>query len=101
MSEFRNMHKKWHEPVLYRDNIKECVKDLKAGDFIKVPTGKTNKSDKAGSCTNLAKVKAEVIGITDRLIIVRLPNGLLDSITIKEYAIERIKNELCKRKQIN
>ena len=84
---------RWHEPIFYRNNIKECVKDLKVGDFIKVPTGKTNKSDKAGSCTNLAKVKAEVIGITDRLIIVRLPNGILDSITIKEYAIERIKNE--------
>ena len=74
--------------MFYRDNIKECVKDLKVGDFIKIPTGKTNKSDKVGSCINLAKIKAEVVGITDRLIIVRLPNGILDSVTIKEYAIE-------------
>ena len=82
---------RWREPVFDTENIRECIKDLHAGDFIKIPTGKTNKSDKAGSCINLAKVKAEVIGITDRLIIVRLPNGVLDSLTIKEYAIERIK----------
>ena len=82
---------KWQEPLLNRDNIYDCVKDLKIGDFIKVRTGKTNKSDNSGSCINLAKVKAEVIGITDRLIIVRLPNGILDSVTIKEYAIERMK----------
>ena len=69
------------EPVA-KDNI---------AHIIKIPTGKTNKSGNAGSCTNLAKVKAEVVGITDRLIIVRLPNGILDSITIKEYAIERMK----------
>ena len=91
MSEFRNTHKKWHEPVFYKDNIKECVKDLKVGDFIKVPTGKTNKNGNVGTSTALPKIKAEVIGITDRLVIVRLPNGVLDSLTIKEYAIERIK----------
>ena len=85
--------RKRNKPALNTDNIKDSIEGLSVGDFIEIPTGKTNKSDKAGSCTNLAKVKAEVVGITDRLIIVRLPNGLLDSITIKEYAIERIKNE--------
>ena len=90
-TEGKRQFPRWHEPIFYRNNIKECVKDLHVGDFIKIPTGKTNKSDKAGNCTNLAKVKAEVIGITDRLIIVRLPNGILDSVTIKEYAIERMK----------
>lgn len=83
--------RKRNKPALNTDNIKDSIEGLSVGDFIKIPTGKTNKSDKAGSCTNLAKVKAEVIGITDRLIIVRLPNGILDSITIKEYAIERIR----------
>ena len=56
-----------------------------------MPTGKTNKNGNVGTSTALPKRKAEVIGITDRLIIVRLPNGILDSITIKEYAIERIR----------
>lgn len=83
--------KRWVEPILNTEDIKVYVSDLKIGDFIKIATGKTNKSDKAGNCTNLAKIKAEVVGITDRLIIVRLPSGLLDSITIKEYAIESMK----------
>ena len=88
-----NKFPRWQEPVFDIENIRECIKDLNVGDFIKIPTGKINNSCNPGGSINLAKTRAEVVGITDRLIIVRLPNGILDSVTIKEYAIERRGNE--------
>lgn len=82
--------RKRNKPALNTDNIKDSIEGLSVGDFIEVPTGKTSNCGNKGTSTALPKRRAEVVGITDRLIIVRLPNGILDSITIKEYAIERI-----------
>ena len=84
---------KWQEPLLNTNNIRQYTNNLQIGDFIEISTGKINNSCNPGGSINLAKTRAEVVGITDRLIIVRLPSGILDSITIKEYAIERMKNE--------
>ena len=81
---------RWREPVLDKNTLKYYVSELKKGDFIDVPTCKMCKSGNVGN-QDMPVSRAEVIGITDRLIIVRLPNGILDSITIKEYAIGRIR----------